>query len=183
MACSLDDLDMLEADAAHLRRKKIGSTFDVVLVLGKSADAGNAEEIFQLCKKPRLILPSVIKSWGRHLEQPLRADCSGETIKYSSDNWLSCLDGLPASSQGTAVLQAFQQFFGSFEFGKESFLVLKSFGMNAASAAIQLDWMLQVQHLVINEIFHCITRHVCAIEDPADDNCVVGGIVMSKTLA
>src|SRR5215475_7376560 len=114
MAGSLDDIDMLEADAAHLRRKKIGSTFDVVLVLRKSAYAGNAEEIFQLCKKPRLILPSVIKSWGRHPEQPLRADSSGETIKYSSDNCLSLSRG--ARRGPNAELRAYRRFNNSLAF-------------------------------------------------------------------
>src|SRR5256885_9408087 len=85
MAVSLNHLHVLQADATHLRGEKICGAFDVALMLRKSADAGNAKEVFQLGKKSRLILPRVFNSRGRHLGEPLfGADCSVETIKYSS---------------------------------------------------------------------------------------------------
>lgn len=37
-----------------------------------------------------------------------------------------------------------------------------------------------MQHFVINEVLHRIPRHSRMIKHPADDDCVVGGIVMSE---
>lgn len=40
-----------------------------------------------------------------------------------------------------------------------------------------------MKHLVIHEILYSVARQVCAIEDAADHNGVVGGIVMAEALA
>jgi hypothetical protein len=69
-----------------------------------------------------------------------------------------------------------------FEFRKEFFLLLKGFGMHTTATPIQFHWMLQVEHLVIDEIFHAINRHLCAIEDAADDNRIVSGVIMTEAL-
>ena len=68
MAGGLDDFDMFEADAAHLSCKEIGCAFDIALVLRKRADTRDTKEIFELCKKPRLVLPGIFKSRGGHLD-------------------------------------------------------------------------------------------------------------------
>ena len=54
--------------------------------------------------------------------------------------------------------------------------------MNAAAAAVQLYWMLQVQHFVIDEVLNHVMGHVRAIEDTADNDGVVRGIIMTEAL-
>src|SRR6185312_5060914 len=54
--------------------------------------------------------------------------------------------------------------------------------MDAAPAAVHLDRMPEVQHLVIHKIFNGITRDVWLIENPAHDDCVVRGIVVSEAV-
>src|SRR5437868_8343670 len=54
--------------------------------------------------------------------------------------------------------------------------------MHAAAASPQPHRMLQVQHLVIDEVFHGESRHIRAVKDPADHNGIVSGIVMPKAL-
>src|ERR1700704_2410937 len=76
--------------------------------------------------------------------------------------------------------QALQKFLGFFELGKKSFFFAKSRWMNQSSAAAQLDRMPQVQHLVIDQILNGVKRHACGIENTADDDGVVRGIVMSQ---
>lgn len=77
--------------------------------------------------------------------------------------------------------QAFQEFLSFFELRKEFFFFTKSRGMHLASAAAQLDRMSQMQHLVINEIFNGVERDARGIENAADDDCVMRGIVMAQT--
>ena len=52
--------------------------------------------------------------------------------------------------------------------------------MHQPPAAAQLDWMPQVQHLVINEIFNGIERDARGIKNAADDDGVMRGIVMAQ---
>jgi len=52
--------------------------------------------------------------------------------------------------------------------------------MDASSAAAQLHRMPQMQHFVIDQVFHCITRHIGAIKHLADHNGVMRRIVMSQ---
>lgn len=55
--------------------------------------------------------------------------------------------------------------------------------MNTPPTAPQLHRIFQVQHLVINDVFHDIVGYPRMIKDPADDNCVVRGIVVSEAIA
>jgi hypothetical protein len=55
--------------------------------------------------------------------------------------------------------------------------------MDASSAPPQLDWVLQVQHLVKQNVFDRVARHARAVEDAADDDGVVGGIVVAEAAA
>src|SRR5689334_25447176 len=55
--------------------------------------------------------------------------------------------------------------------------------MNTATAAVQLHRMLQVKHLVVNEVLDSVSRHIRPIEYTANDDGVVCGIVMSEALA
>src|SRR5579863_5977668 len=55
--------------------------------------------------------------------------------------------------------------------------------MHAPAAAAQLDWMPQVKHLVVDEIFHGVTWHFSVIEDLADHNGVVGGVIVAQAPA
>jgi len=76
-----------------------------------------------------------------------------------------------------------QQLFCFFEFREELFFLLESLGMHAAAAAVQLYWMLEMKHLVIDKIFDGIPRNAGTIEHPANDNSVVCGIVVAEALA
>ena len=55
--------------------------------------------------------------------------------------------------------------------------------MHTPSAAAQLDWMLQVEHLVIEQIFHRIFWHLPLIKNPADYNRVVRRIIVAQALS
>src|SRR5882724_8752377 len=63
---------------------------------------------------------------------------------------------------------------------EEFFFFPEGRGMDQASAAAQLDRMPQVEHLVVDQIFNGIQRDACGIENAADDDGVVRGIVMAK---
>ncbi len=67
--------------------------------------------------------------------------------------------------------------------GKKFLFRLELRAMHATAAATQLHRMLQVKHLVIHDVFHCVTGHARVVEDAADNNCIVSGIVMAKTIA
>src|SRR5579862_532950 len=63
---------------------------------------------------------------------------------------------------------------------KQLLLRLKIRRMHAPSAPSQPNRMLQVQHLVIDDVFQHERRNGGMIENPADDDCVVCRIVMAK---
>src|SRR5579859_5417753 len=67
---------------------------------------------------------------------------------------------------------------------RKKFLIgLKCGSMHASAAAAQFDRVSQVQHLVVNEVFHCVPGNVGTIKDAADHNGVVGRIIVSQALA
>jgi hypothetical protein len=68
MAGGLNYFDMFQTDCAHLRCQKIGGMLNIGFVLRQSADAGDAQQIFEFGKESRLILPSVFHRWGRHAD-------------------------------------------------------------------------------------------------------------------
>src|SRR5580698_7977546 len=54
--------------------------------------------------------------------------------------------------------------------------------MDASAAAAESDRMLQVQHFVIHDVLHRITRDLRLIEDAADHDGVVSGVVMRQAV-
>jgi hypothetical protein len=55
--------------------------------------------------------------------------------------------------------------------------------VDATASGADADWMLEVEHLVIEEVFDGATRSVGAVEDAADDDGVVGGVVVAEHAA
>ncbi len=55
--------------------------------------------------------------------------------------------------------------------------------MHAAAAAAQLYRMFQVQHFVVDDVFHCGSRNAEVVENSADDDGVVRGIVVAEAAA
>jgi len=79
-----------------------------------------------------------------------------------------------ASSKGL------QELLGPGSLRKELLFRLKLRGVHTATAAAQAHGMLQMQHLVINDVFQRKARDGGVVENAADDDGVVGGIVMAK---
>ena len=52
--------------------------------------------------------------------------------------------------------------------------------MDAAAAAVELHRMPQVQHLVINDVLDSISGNRRMIEDPADNDGVVGRVIVAE---
>src|SRR5947208_2022020 len=55
--------------------------------------------------------------------------------------------------------------------------------MDATPAAAKLDRMLQVQHLVVDDVLHGVTRNSGLVKDPAYHDRIVSGIIMAKAVA
>ena len=55
--------------------------------------------------------------------------------------------------------------------------------MHTAAAAAQLHWVLQVEHFVEDDVLEHVSGHPRMVEDPADDDGVVGGIVVAEAVA
>ena len=55
--------------------------------------------------------------------------------------------------------------------------------MHTPPAAPKFDWVLQVQHLVVEDVFDRVAGDAGVVEDAADDDGVVGGIVVSEAAA
>jgi hypothetical protein len=69
--------------------------------------------------------------------------------------------------------------FGFVELREEAFFGLELAGVDAAAAGFYADGVFEVEHLVVEQVLDCTTRRVRAIEDAADDDGVVGGIVVA----
>ena len=65
------------------------------------------------------------------------------------------------------------------EFGEEALFGLELAGVDAAASGFDADGVLEVEHLVIQQIFDGRSRRVGAIEDAADDDSVVSGVVVA----
>ncbi len=76
-----------------------------------------------------------------------------------------------------------EELFRLVELREQLFFFLELRGMNAAARSAELDRMLEVKHLVVNDVFDDIAGHANVIEDAADDDGVVRGIVMSEHIA
>ena len=55
--------------------------------------------------------------------------------------------------------------------------------MDAPTAGFDADGVFEVKHLMVKEILDSTARSVGAIEDTADDNCVVSGVVVAQHTA
>jgi hypothetical protein len=72
---------------------------------------------------------------------------------------------------------------GGFELREETLFGLELGGVDAAAAGFDADGMLEVEHLVVQEVFDGAARGVGAVEDAGDDDGVVGGIVVAEHAA
>src|SRR5207244_4292846 len=70
-----------------------------------------------------------------------------------------------------------------FKFGEELFFRMKGGGMHAASAAVQLYRVPQMEHLVVDDILDRVAGNLGMIEDPADDDRIVSRVVVSQKIA
>jgi hypothetical protein len=77
----------------------------------------------------------------------------------------------------------FEVGFGGVEFGEEALFGLELAGVDAAAAGFDADGMLEVEHLVIEQIFDGAAWGVGAVEDAGDDDGVVGGVVVAEHAA
>lgn len=55
--------------------------------------------------------------------------------------------------------------------------------MDTAASGFELDGMLEVQHLVIQKVFDREARRVGAVENTADDDSVVGSVIVTEHAA
>ena len=69
---------------------------------------------------------------------------------------------------------------GFSELGKARFFGFELAGVDAAAQAARADRMLQVQHLVVEQVFDGVTRAGGAVEDAAHDDGVVRGVVVAE---
>src|SRR5207302_8398528 len=79
--------------------------------------------------------------------------------------------------------EALEVGFGSFEVGEEALFGLELAGVDAAAAGFDADGMLEVEHLVVEEILDGAARGVGTIEDARDDDGVVCGVVVAEHAA
>jgi hypothetical protein len=66
------------------------------------------------------------------------------------------------------------------ELREERFLGFELAGVDAAAQAAHADRMLEVKHLVVEQVFDGVARAGGAVEDAADDDGVVGGVVVAE---
>jgi hypothetical protein len=80
-------------------------------------------------------------------------------------------------------LEAPEVGFGGFELGKETLFGLKLAGMHTAPAGFDANGMLEVQHLVVEEVLNGAARGVGSVEDATDDDSVVRGVIVAEHAA
>jgi hypothetical protein len=66
------------------------------------------------------------------------------------------------------------------EFGEETLFGLELARVNATAAGFDANWMFEVEHLVIEEILDCAAWRVGTVEDAADDDGVMSGVVVAE---
>ncbi len=79
--------------------------------------------------------------------------------------------------------KALEEFPGLCELGKEALFGLELAGVDAAAACLDAHGVLEVQHLVVEEVFDGVAGCVGAVEDAADDDGVVCGVVVAEHTA
>ena len=70
-----------------------------------------------------------------------------------------------------------------FELGEEAFFGLELSGVDAAATGFDADGVLEVEHLVVEEVFDGAAGGVGAVEDAADHDGVVGSVVVAEHAA
>jgi len=69
---------------------------------------------------------------------------------------------------------------GFSELRKEGFFGFECGGVDAAAQAAHADWMLEMKHFVVEQVFDCVSGAGGAVEDAAHDDGVVSGVVMAE---
>jgi hypothetical protein len=80
-------------------------------------------------------------------------------------------------------LEALEVGFGGFEFGEEALFGLELAAVDAAAAGFDADGVLEVKHLVVEQVLDGAARGVGTVEDTADDDGVVRGVVVAEHAA
>jgi hypothetical protein len=80
-------------------------------------------------------------------------------------------------------LEALEVSLGVVELREEPLFCLKLAGVDAAASGFDADGVLKVEHLVVEEVLDGAARGVGAVEDAADDDCVVSGVVVAEHAA
>lgn len=73
--------------------------------------------------------------------------------------------------------------FGLFKVREETLFGLKFAGVNAAASGLHANGMLEVQHLMIEQILDGAARSVRAVEDAADHDGIVGRVIVAQHAA
>lgn len=69
---------------------------------------------------------------------------------------------------------------GFIELGEEALFGLELARVDAAAPSLHADRMFEVQHLVVQKVFDRAARCIGAVEDSADDDGVMGGVVVAQ---
>src|SRR4051794_5965234 len=85
--------------------------------------------------------------------------------------------------QSSSSLKPLEECLGFVELRKTFFFLDERSRMDATPGASKLHRMLQMQHLVIDDVLHRITWHIGAVEKAADHDGVVSGIVVAEVAA
>jgi hypothetical protein len=80
-------------------------------------------------------------------------------------------------------LETLEVGFCGFELGEEAFFGLELAGVDAAATGFDADGVLEVKHLLVEQILDGAAGGVGAVEDAADDDGVVGGVVVAQHAA
>src|ERR1700733_93763 len=75
-----------------------------------------------------------------------------------------------------------QEFLSRHDLWKAVFFCHEFPRVHAPPASTQLNGMLQMQHLVVDDVLHDVARHAPVVKHPADDDGIVRGIVMPKAI-
>lgn len=73
--------------------------------------------------------------------------------------------------------------FGFLKLGKEALFRLKLAGVDAAAARLDPDRMLEVEHLVVEQVLNGAPWSIGTVEDAADNDGVVGRVVVAQHTA
>ncbi len=121
--------------------------------------------------------PRPAAGWGL---RPLAGDYAGYREGLSKKSWRRCTKFEAALDSDLESLDEGQ---GFVELGKLALLGFEFAGMDAAAQAAHTHGMLEVEHLVEEQVFDGVAGAGGAIEDAADDDGVVGGIVVAQRAA